>query len=370
MEKETEICRIYTAKGNLAKNWFVYYYVKVGKINKRIRVYDNINSFDTAELRIMRAKELCSLINFKQKGNEVVILSSNTLISALKTLVDNKKALRKKTYHSYKNHVETLITWLKENKRFSIKPYEFTKPLCFQYMDYRLSTGITTRTYNNVRNFLKTLFDELILRDECLINPFRFVRCLPETPKTHVAFNQIEQAKIKRHCKENNLSGLLLYIQFIYYCYIRPGELRQLQVKHINWDDKTICIPANISKNKKTMWVVIPDVFFVELLSSNLYDNPESFYIFGKNLLPSENPIIADKVAREHRSVLNQLNITKEHTLYSWKHTGVISALNNGINLKDIQLQLRHHSLDEVNTYLRSLGMLASTEVRNNFPEF
>ncbi len=40
-----------------------------------------------------------------------------------------------------------------------------------------------------------------------------------------------------------------------------------------------------------------------------------------------------------------------------------------GGSLKDLQLQWRHHSLDQVDAYLKDLGVHESSFVKNNFPE-
>lgn len=54
---------------------------------------------------------------------------------------------------------------------------------------------------------------------------------------------------------------LWLAVQFIFYCFIRPNELRQLKVSNVIVEDARICIPAHISKNKKTQYIIIPEAF-------------------------------------------------------------------------------------------------------------
>lgn len=43
-------------------------------------------------------------------------------------------------------------------------------------------------------------------------------------------------------------------------------------------------------------------------------------------------------------------------------------AVKHGIHVKDLQLQLRHHSLDMVNEYLKNLGVMDSESLLNRFP--
>jgi hypothetical protein len=69
-----------------------------------------------------------------------------------------------------------------------------------------------------------------------------------------------------------------------------------------------------------------------------------------------------------HTKVLDDLKIRGNYAFYSWKHTGVVKAVMSGINIKELQLQLRHHSLDMVNEYLKNLGILQSKSIIERFP--
>jgi integrase len=56
-------------------------------------------------------------------------------------------------------------------------------------------------------------------------------------------------------------------------------------------------------------------------------------------------------------------------TLYSWKHTGVVQAYKNGVDIKAIQLQCRHYSIEQTDVYLKSLGFVENTPFLNGIPE-
>lgn len=71
-----------------------------------------------------------------------------------------------------------------------------------------------------------------------------------------------------------------------------------------------------------------------------------------------------------HLCILNALGFDKNkgYCLYSWKHTGAIQAVKNGVGVKELQIQLRHHSLDQVNEYLRQMGVWDLKNLQANFP--
>ena len=148
-----------------------------------------------------------------------------------------------------------------------------------------------------------------------------------------------------------------------YYCFIRPNELRQLKVEFVNLHATYIEIPGLVSKNRKTQRVAIPNGLLSEL-NFLMQCEPEHF-IFGG---PGPESPGRDYLSKAHRRVLKALNIKGRYGFYSWKHTGAVKAYKAGINMKDLQLQLRHHSLDMVNEYLKNLGVMDSDRIKNQFP--
>ncbi|MFT4094528.1 MAG: site-specific integrase, partial [Niabella sp.] len=139
---------------------------------------------------------------------------------------------------------------------------------------------------------------------------------------------------------------LWLCIQLLYYCFIRPGESRLLKIGDLNIQYGFIEIPAEVSKNKKTQKVSIP----VPLRSSLEYLSkyPDNYYLLGFEGIPSIDPIPEKRLYHIHKRILSNVEIYGRYSLYSWKHTGVVKAVKAGINIKDLQMQLRHHSLDMV----------------------
>jgi integrase len=175
-------------------------------------------------------------------------------------------------------------------------------------------------------------------------------------------FNDFQIATIKEYLKkENPLLWLACLMQ--YYCFIRPNELRQLKIEYVNLSAGCIEVPGNVSKNRKTQKVSIPTSFLPELLFLSSFD-PELF-IFGG---PGSAAPSRDYLSKAHKKMLDTLKIKGRYGFYSWKHTGVVKAWRAGINIKDLQMQLRHHSLDMVNEYLKNLGVMDSDRIRDLFP--
>ena len=117
------------------------------------------------------------------------------------------------------------------------------------------------------------------------------------------------------------------------------------------------------------MYVSIPIPFEQELLKWNFQDYKANHYIFGKGGKPSATSWGSNYFSNKHREILLSLGYdTKRYKLYSWKNTGAINFIEAGGNLKELQMQMRHYSLDMTDKYLKGLGVMDSYNLRNNFP--
>jgi integrase len=127
-----------------------------------------------------------------------------------------------------------------------------------------------------------------------------------------------------------------------------------------------IVIRSEISKNKRTQSVSIPDVLFEEIEALQLLSSPPSDYVFAKSGLPGPTPLKQSILAARHKKALIFLGIDcNEHKFYSWKHTGAVAFVKNDVgNLKELQLQLRHASLEETDGYIRQLGIADFSNIR------
>jgi hypothetical protein len=75
-----------------------------------------------------------------------------------------------------------------------------------------------------------------------------------------------------------------------------------------------------------------------------------------------------NRMNKRHRKILTDLGFSTAHKLYSWKHTGAINAVLAGVTVKELQIQLRHASLEEVDKYLRQLGAFDLKALEDKFP--
>lgn len=321
---------------DLSKLWYVSFYE--GK--KRVRKYGKINQASTFDARMALAVALLDEIQGE--------LPKETMYDRALEYLD-AQTWRKKSLQSIKSIVDAFFKHAGPN------------PGARQVENFflRIRQTKSPTTYNNYRQRLAQVLTGV--GEGELIADVKAVRA-SSTPCLFFQRHQI--AKLSGLIKAED-PELWLFVQFIYYCFIRPRELRQLKVGSVLLDDRRIYVPGAISKNKESQYVAIPDAFLPEL--AFLEDMNPGDYIFPWRRDHSK-PAPENHYYNRHKKFLQRLKFGSGYTLYSWKHTGAVAAVKAGVGVKELQIQLRHHSLDQVNDYLRQMGVFDIPNLRESFP--
>lgn len=323
------------------KKWFVYWY----EGSRRIRRYGDINQQETAA--------------GKQKAAELLIAQLKA--EAKRKVTRAEEAVRKYIQDSSPN-------WSQR----TVEQYESVTNVMFEHLAGRELTQATLEEFlQSIRNKRHpTTYNKYIAILQRLLKESGHAFFFSNIPKakaisTPARYFQRHQARLLlKHIEEKD-KELGLFVRFIYYCFLRPKETRLLKVGDILLEEGEIRVPGDISKNSKTQFVVIPDPFLESL--NFLYDYSPGDYIFPSPVDASK-PISKNNMYNRHKAILDELNFGDGYTLYSWKHTGAVAAAKAGISVKELQLQLRHHSLDETDKYLRQMGVKDLSKLKEKFP--
>lgn len=340
---------------DINRRWFLECIEMVNPYRKkRTVIYGHINRGKTVDERLRIANEL---IDTLQKVGAVEKKEKSILQQTLNVA---SLQMRFKTISAY----QTVITYYLEflNNRSDL--HANTKTIN-EFLLWLQSRKISNNTIAKYRNTLFTLYNKAIDLELTKHNPVQKVKAMKRSPKSLMYFSDAQMQQLKAAILKDN-QQLWLGVQLLFYCFIRPTEQRGLKIMDINLDYDFIEIPAEISKNKKTQKVVIPAIFKKDLEFIRNY--PKSFYVLGKNGTCGREPIGIKWLNDQHSRYLKQLQITGRFAFYSWKHTGVVKCVQSGLNIRDIQNQLRHHSLDMVQEYLKNLGVLQSIDLKNKYP--
>jgi len=343
--KGKKIFALYDAGGDIKKQWFVRHYDHTGK---RIKTYGTINQEPTAEGRREAARLLLESL---QKNYQPPPPNQAQKADLYAALLSKKNQLRPKSYGSYISKLNGLFTYLVEQ--------EVTADTLKQYITEISKTQAPGTVHDGIFT-LKRILGYCDLAH--LMKGIQPPKCTPEP----LRYFQSHQAKRIRDYLSTTDPTLLLFCEFVFYCFIRPrSELRYLRVSDIHFKDRIIQISAKVSKNKQAQPVLIPDAFFPSL--AHLQEEPPNRYLFpGKK---EGKPIGYNTLGNRFTKVLEHLGFnTAEYSVYSWKHTGAVELYRATGDLLGLQEQLRHHSLDQVKEYLRQLHITDFSNIRKKFP--
>lgn len=348
-KKKFAVC-LKTYGNDLSKRWRVEYTTTShnGLHNKRNVIYGNINKGKTIDERLRLAQEVINALQIDLPTHQNI----------LRQIIDEcAPAWRTKTVSAYNTIEKKFTAFLGKEK-----PENATTQTVTNFLNYCQSNGAGVGTLYGYRIKLHNLFERCVARGFVLVNPVKKTEQFKKSPSSLHYFSDKQIAQIKAACG----GQLWLAIRLLFYCFVRPGEQRFLKIENINFEMGFIEIPASISKNKKTQKVVVPESFLAEL--EFLKEYPNNYFLLSRTGSPGLVPVAANYLNNEHKKVLDALKIRGRYAFYSWKHTGVVKCVQAKFNIRDIQNQLRHHSLDMVQEYLKNLGVLQSVDLKNNFP--
>jgi integrase len=382
--------------------WYVIFYVwnensKKGQGDlERKRVYD-INKYPDLEVRRTAGETLVDNINgMLRKGwcikrnlpqdqfKSRIDINIFTLKEAIELhMENNKNTLSKQTIKWYGTLLNTLSPWLDANGIGDIRLIDFNLEMANAFFSYlknekvvkrngKEEIGVGNKTYNNYLTYFNAVYNayvnqELIKKKKNVIQKLKKKRT--QSGK-HAPFSHSQLQLMYNRLSEAGEASLLLFIQFVYYTFSRPGsETRFIQVKHIH--ESTIFIPAENAKGDRGEHISIPPDLEKLIDEHDLRSYPAEFYIFTNNGKPGPEPAGINYFYRQHKKYLEELDFTdKPYTLYSYKHTGNIMLYLAGADPIAIQKHNRHTSLDQTLKYLRDLGMIRNEDVIQKFPRF
>ena len=366
--------------GNLSGRWYIDFSawdVQKSKLVRK-RYYEVNNIVAEQDRRIYANRIIQQLNNLLKEGYHFDInqvpskaeseeIRTYTLKDALSYALEIKKpTLRSVSYLSYKSTVKLFQKWALTVRMHDKDVVYFDRLRSVYFDDYlTVECGYAAKTVNGHIAYMKSLFQVLVEREVIRDNPFKNLKKHKEAEsRKNMAFNEKQADDIKKIIEKEDPS-LWLFIQFIYYCYLRPNEVRQLQHSFLQMDKNQIFIPGYISKNGKDGYVTIPESFRVVLARSEEFNSSNEYLFMGRY---NKKPVSKNVMGSRYHNLTKKLKLSKDYTLYSWKHSGVVAAYKAVIDIKTIQSQCRHQSLEQTDIYLKSLGLNVNLAI-NKIPE-
>ena len=291
----------------------------------------------------------------------------NSYIKSYQSYLKIERALSKNTVANYSFDIERLCLFLAENN-IEISPLKINEETIQQFI-YAISSQVNARSQARIISGLKSFFSYLIFEDYREDNPMELIeapktgRKLPDT----LAVDEIDAliAAIDLSSKEGERNRAML--ETLYGCGLRVSELVSLKISDLFFDEGFIKITG---KGNKERFVPIGNQTKKFILS---YKDDVRIHVpvkkeFTDTLFLNRRggQLTRAMVFTIISNLATNINLKKKISPHTFRHSFATHLLENGADLRSIQLMLGHESITTTEIYLH-LDRKFLTEVLENF---
>lgn len=390
--------RLVDAGGDMSKEWYVEYSMRdpyTGQM-KRFREYAGFKNIHSASERYALGERIVDAIKAKitsgwtpfdamattyednimmdsvakRWGNEregVV-----TIRKHLSEFLGMKKAeVSPKSYQTYQSKLRIFCEWAEHNGVDKIHvgyiTTEHVQDFIRTIAEGKSLSRLTMQKYGQI---LHSFFDWMIrvkkvMKDNPVVDIPRVGKVVDQAPKP---IPEQERSLLLAAMRKYDRQ-LWVVCQLEYYCAIRPGEIRELRVGDIDFENGVIRVPKSISKNRQSESVSVPRQMLKVFEKEGYIQADKSHYLFSATGRPGTKPLGKNSFRNRFNTLRDKLHLSADYKLYSFKYTGASALVNAGIDTWELQRHLRHKSIDTTEHYIRRNFAVKSDTIKNNFPD-
>jgi len=264
-----------------------------------------------------------------------------------------ERGLSQNSIDSYSNDIVKLIKHLEDNN-LNIKPVHITSETIKAFL-YHVSKSLNARSQSRLISALRGFFNYLIFEDYRKDNPLDLIespkigRKLPDTLSTDEIDIIINAIDLSKPQGERNRAML----ETLYGCGLRVSELINLKLSDLYFGEDFIKVTG---KGNKQRLIPISDSTQKYIL---LYKNHVRNHI---SIVPEFNDIVflnrrGKQLTRAMiftivKRLAIKINLNKTISPHTFRHSFATHLLENGADLRAIQLMLGHESITTTEIYM------------------
>jgi integrase/recombinase XerD len=278
-----------------------------------------------------------------------------------------ERGLSKNTIDNYSFDIERLCLFLDENN-ISVSPIKISEETLQQFI-YSVSKEVNPRSQARIISGLKSFFSYLIFEDLRLDNPMELI----ETPKTGrklpdtLSVNEIDALIAVIDLRSNEGERNRAMLELLYGCGLRVSELVSLKISDLFFDEGFIKI---IGKGNKQRFVPIGNLTqkYIQIYKDykrndlNIKKGHEDTLFLNRRGSQLTRAMIFTII----KDLAAKIELKKNISPHTLRHSFATHLLENGADLRSIQLMLGHESITTTEIYVH-LDRRFLTEVINNF---
>lgn len=291
----------------------------------------------------------------------------NSYIKSYQSYLKIERGLSKNTIANYTFDIERLCLFLSENN-IVVSPLKISEEIVQQFV-YTISSQVNARSQARIISGLKSFFGYLIFEDYRLDNPLELIeaprtgRKLPDTLSVDEIDALIQAIDLSSNEGERNRAML----ETLYGCGLRVSELVSLKISDLFFDEGFIKITG---KGNKQRFVPVGKLAqkYIQLYKDTMRNQVKVKKEFGDTLFLNRRggQLTRAMIFTIIKDLAVKIDLNKKISPHTFRHSFATHLLENGADLRSIQLMLGHESITTTEIYLH-LDRKFLKEVVNNF---
>ena len=258
-----------------------------------------------------------------------------------------------RTLNYYKTTIDNMLNSV-DKKVNNIETDDLRKYLA----DYQLNNQCSKVTIDNVRRILSSFFAWLEDEDYIIKSPTRRIHKIKTMKTVKETYSDEELEKMRDSCDE--IRDLAL-IDFLSSTGVRVGELVNLNIKDIDFENRSCVVLGKGSKQREVYFDARTKIHLQNYLSTRI-DNNQALFV---SLLHPFNRLKISGVEIRLRELGNKININRVHP-HKFRRTMATKAIDKGMPIEQVQVLLGHSKIDTTLEY----AMVNQNNVRNSHKRF
>lgn len=290
-----------------------------------------------------------------------------TYIKSYQSYLRIERGMSKNTIDNYTFDIERLCLFLEENS-ISVSPITITEETIQQFI-YHIAKQLNARSQARIISGLKSFFSYLIFEDYRSDNPLELIetprigRKLPDTLSIIDIDRLIAAIDLSSNEGERNRA----MIETLYGCGLRVSELVTLKISDLFFDEGFIKITGKGNKQR-----FVPIGSYTQKYIEIYKDNVRTHLTIQKG---HEDTLFLNRRGRQLtramiftiiKDLAVKIDLNKTISPHTFRHSFATHLLENGADLRSIQLMLGHESITTTEIYVH-LDRKHLSEIMNTF---
>ena len=277
----------------------------------------------------------------------------NSYIKSFQSYLKIERGLSKNTIANYTFDLERLCLFLNENT-ISISPEKISEETIQQFI-YAVSKEVNGRSQARIISGLKSFFSYLIFEDYRSDNPMELIespkigRKLPDTLSVADIDDLIAAIDLSTDEGERNRAIL----ETLYSCGLRVTELITLKISDLFFDEGFIKITGKGNK-QRFVPVAKSTQKYIELYKNNIRTHLNIVKGFEDTLFLNRRgkQLTRAMIFTIIKTLAVKINLSKNISPHTLRHSFATHLLENGADLRSIQMMLGHESITTTEIYV------------------